>query len=85
MATALPCIDDFLPVNNLASLEQLARALTAVGTLRPVRKQRTCAPQVAAEPCQAAGPDEPARPRGGDADWQKIIAARLHAVGTRMG
>jgi len=85
MATALPCIDDFLPVNNLASLEQLARALTAVGTLRPVRKQRTCAPLVAAEPDGAESPSQPAKRRGGDADWQKIIAARLSAVGTRMG
>jgi uncharacterized protein len=83
MATALQCIDDFLPVNNLASLEQLARALSAVGSLRPVRKQRTCAPLVAPEPTEAL--PETAKPRGGDPDWQKIIAARLSAVGTRMG
>jgi hypothetical protein len=85
MATALPCIDDFLPVNNLASLEQLAQALTAVGTLRPVRKQRTCAPLVASEPGLADALSEAARPDGGDANWQKVLAARLPAVGTRMG
>lgn len=85
MATALPCIDDFLPVNNLASLEQLARTLSAVGDLRPVRKQRTCAPLVAAEPGEDGTPAGSARRRGGDPDWQKIIAARLSAVGTRMG
>ena len=85
MATALPCIDDFLPVNNLASLEQLAEALTAVGTLRPVRKQRTCAPLVASEPGADGTSSEPARPRGGDPDWRKIIATRLSAPGTRMG
>ncbi len=85
MATALPCIDDFLPVNNLASLEQLAQALTAVGGLRPVRKQRTCAPLVAGEPGAAEALSEPAGHRGGDPDWQKVLAARLSAVGTRMG
>jgi uncharacterized protein with von Willebrand factor type A (vWA) domain len=85
MATALPCIDDFLPVNNLTSLEQLARTLTAVGTLRPARKQRTCAPLVASEPAGGDSPSEPARRRGGDPDWQKIIATRLSAPGPRMG
>lgn len=45
MATAMPCVDDFLPVHNLASLEQLAEVLSSVATLRPVRKQRTCAPE----------------------------------------
>jgi len=37
---ALPYIDDFLPVHNLESLEQLARLLEQVGERRPVRAQR---------------------------------------------
>ncbi len=49
MATVMPCVDDFLPVHNLASLEQLAEVLSSVATVRPVRKQRTCAPEVAAD------------------------------------
>jgi uncharacterized protein with von Willebrand factor type A (vWA) domain len=40
MAVALPYVDDFLPVHNLASMEQLAQVLSSVTTLRPVRKQR---------------------------------------------
>jgi len=82
MATALPCIDDFLPVNNLNSLEQLARTLSGVGALRPVRKQRTRPPIVPAEEQAAA---EPEKRRGGEPDWKKIIEARLSAVGKRMG
>jgi hypothetical protein len=46
MATVMPCVDDFLPVHNLASLDQLAETLSSVATLRPVRKQRICAPEV---------------------------------------
>jgi hypothetical protein len=46
MATVMPCVDDFLAVHNLASLDQLAETLSAVASLRPVRKQRTCAPEV---------------------------------------
>jgi uncharacterized protein with von Willebrand factor type A (vWA) domain len=46
MATVMPCVDDFLPVHNLASLEQLAEVLSAVATQRPARKQRLCAPEV---------------------------------------
>lgn len=50
MATVMPCVDDFLPVHNLVSLEQLAEVLSAVATQRPVRKQRLCAPAVGEEP-----------------------------------
>lgn len=39
MAAALPYVDDFLPVHNLESLEQLAGTLSEVGSLRPTRKQ----------------------------------------------
>ena len=37
MQTALPYIDDFLPVHNLASLEDLARRLELVGSARAPR------------------------------------------------
>ncbi|MDQ4078874.1 MAG: VWA domain-containing protein [Chloroflexota bacterium] len=40
MAAALPFVDDFLPVHNLRSLEQLAEALGAITERRPERKQR---------------------------------------------
>jgi uncharacterized protein with von Willebrand factor type A (vWA) domain len=39
MQAALPHIDDFLPVNNLASLEQLGEKLSALGVRRPERRQ----------------------------------------------
>ena len=37
MQAALPCIDDFLPVHNLASLEALARHLNSLPAHRPAR------------------------------------------------
>ncbi|KPV48758.1 CoxE, partial [Kouleothrix aurantiaca] len=37
---ALPFVDDFLPVHNLLSLEQLGAKLSAVGERRPERRQR---------------------------------------------
>lgn len=40
MQAALPYIDDFLPVHNLASLEQLADHLTELEDRRPARRQR---------------------------------------------
>lgn len=39
MQAALPYCDDFLPANNLASLEALARLLVDVQTRRPARRQ----------------------------------------------
>jgi uncharacterized protein len=39
MQAALPHIDDFLPVHNLASLEELAQHLTRLGDRRAVRRQ----------------------------------------------
>ena len=39
MRTALPYVDDFLPVHNLASLEDLAQHLQKVSQKRPVRRQ----------------------------------------------
>ena len=40
MHTALPYIDDFLPVHNLASLEELGQHLQRIGKERPARRQR---------------------------------------------
>jgi uncharacterized protein with von Willebrand factor type A (vWA) domain len=37
---ALPYIDDFLPVHNLASLEQLGRLLQRLSEHRPLRRQQ---------------------------------------------
>ena len=37
--TALPYIDDFMPVHNLASLEELAEHLGGLSERRPQRKQ----------------------------------------------
>ena len=39
MRTALPFVDDFLPVHDLASLEDLARRLSALDRHRPARRQ----------------------------------------------
>ncbi len=50
MTVVMPCVDDFLPVHNLASLEQLAQTLSTVAVQRPARKQRLCAPEVQEEP-----------------------------------
>ncbi len=37
---ALPFVDDFLPVHNLVSLEQLGEKLSTIGERRPQRRQR---------------------------------------------
>ncbi len=39
MQAALPYIDDFMPIHNLASLEALAAHLSAIDDCRPVRRQ----------------------------------------------
>ncbi len=64
MATVMPCVDDFLPVHNLSSLEQLADVLSEVATQRPVRKQRLCAPEPEEEPrtAETLPGDRKARP-----------------------
>jgi uncharacterized protein with von Willebrand factor type A (vWA) domain len=36
---ALPYVDDFLPVHNLVSLEQLGEQLSRIGAVRPERRQ----------------------------------------------
>lgn len=43
MQAALPHIDDFLPVHNLVSLEQLAERLSTLSERRPERRQRPLA------------------------------------------
>jgi uncharacterized protein with von Willebrand factor type A (vWA) domain len=40
MQAALPYLDDFLPVHNLASLEDLARRLSALNQRPPARRQQ---------------------------------------------
>ncbi len=40
MQAALPFVDDFLPVHNIVSLEQLGQRLSAIGSGKPERKQR---------------------------------------------
>src|SRR5262245_30540951 len=40
MRAALPFVDDFLPVHNLISLEQLGERLSAISDRRPDRRQR---------------------------------------------
>ena len=39
MQAALPFVDDFLPVHDLASLEDLARRLERMDAHRPARRQ----------------------------------------------
>jgi uncharacterized protein with von Willebrand factor type A (vWA) domain len=40
MQAALPYADDFLPIHNLASLEDLARRLSELSQRAPVRRQQ---------------------------------------------
>ncbi len=44
MQAALPYIDDFMPVHNLASLEALAQHLSKIDDYRPVRRQHPILP-----------------------------------------
>ncbi len=48
MQAALPSIDDFLPVHNLASLEALARHLNDLPTHRPARRPAPLTPSLPA-------------------------------------
>ena len=43
MHAARPCIDDFLPVHNLASIEALGRHLNTLPAHRPARRQSVAA------------------------------------------
>ena len=40
MQAALPFVDDFLPIHNLSSVEDLARRLESLEDRRPIRKQQ---------------------------------------------
>jgi uncharacterized protein len=42
LSVALSFVDDFLPVHNLVSLEQLASTLSSLPTARPLRRQLPC-------------------------------------------
>lgn len=59
MQAALPFVDDFLPVHNLASLEQLARHLNQLSPRAPLRRQRSKTPNAV-----APATDPSAVPRG---------------------
>jgi uncharacterized protein len=48
MKTALPFIDDFLPVHNLDSLLSLGRLLSSIDDSRPVRSAEACHKRMAA-------------------------------------
>jgi hypothetical protein len=45
MQAALPYVDDFLPVHNLVSLEQLGERLSSLGERRPERRQSSIGTQ----------------------------------------
>jgi uncharacterized protein with von Willebrand factor type A (vWA) domain len=78
MATVMPCVDDFLPVNNLASLQQLAVVLSEVAAIRPVRKQRVCTPE-SEEPLPARpAPADRQRPAR-DPGWAERVRKRLES------
>jgi uncharacterized protein with von Willebrand factor type A (vWA) domain len=46
MQAALPHVDDFLPVHNLNSLEELGEKLSSIGSRKPERKQRPLQAQI---------------------------------------
>jgi uncharacterized protein with von Willebrand factor type A (vWA) domain len=84
MATVMPCVDDFLPVHNLASLEQLAEVLSSVAAIRPVRKQRVCMP----EDETPAREDTPVRDQplpDKDQEWVERVSKRLDVGPTLRG
>jgi uncharacterized protein with von Willebrand factor type A (vWA) domain len=87
MATVIPCVDDFLPVHNLASLEHLAEVLSLVAAIRPVRKQRVCSPELESLVREdMTSPVQPAPVR--DSSWPKRVQERLDfktSPGPRMG
>jgi hypothetical protein len=84
MATVMPCVDDFLPVHNLASLGQLAEVLSSVAAIRPVRKQRVCTPEDEA-PAQGDTPvtDRPQPDK--NQEWLDRVNKRLDVGPTLRG
>lgn len=87
MATVMPCVDDFLPVHNLASLEHLAEVLSLVAATRPVRKQRVCSPELESllrDDVTSAVQPGPVR----DSSWAERVKERLDfktSPGRRVG
>jgi uncharacterized protein with von Willebrand factor type A (vWA) domain len=72
MRTAMTYVDDFLPVHNLASLEQLAENLSTVAVERPLRKQHPRPP--------ACEPEEVEETAGLDqrvAEWYPFLKPYL--------
>ena len=57
MQAALPFIDDFLPVHNLASLDALARHLNALPARRPARRQTPARPVAPAATAARVAPE----------------------------
>jgi uncharacterized protein with von Willebrand factor type A (vWA) domain len=84
MATVMPCVDDFLPVHNLASLEQLAGVLSSVAAIRPVRKQRVCTPE-AEGPARDDRPPVDQPPPDKDRDWARRVSNRPDVGPTLRG
>lgn len=94
IALIMPCVDDFLPVHNLVSLERLAEVLSSVAATRSVRKQRVCSPELAepgisvpehgAPVTDEAEPDSTTPPpqRGPDRDstWAERVRQRLDST-----
>jgi uncharacterized protein with von Willebrand factor type A (vWA) domain len=87
MAMVMPCVDDFLPVHNLVSLEGLAEVLSTVADIRPVRRQRVCMQQPGAKESGAEAPLEaaPAERRAPerDAEWADRVRRRLQTIAPR--
>jgi hypothetical protein len=78
MATVMPCVDDFLPVHNLASLGQLAEVLSEVAAIRPVRKQRICTPE-SEEPLLIRKIRSDRQGPAGDPGWEERVRKRLES------
>ena len=57
MQAALPFVDDFLPVHNLASLDALARHLNALPARRPARRQAPVPPHGTAATAARGAPE----------------------------
>jgi uncharacterized protein with von Willebrand factor type A (vWA) domain len=82
MATVIPCLDDFLPIHSLASLEQLAELLSTVTAIRPVRKQRVCSPETESPKRDEEASTDPTEPNQ-DSSWAERISRHLDLKNTR--
>ena len=79
MATVMPCVDDFLPVHNLVSLDHLAVVLSSVAAIRPVRRQRIRPPDLETTEDRSTGTAAPGAPER-DPDWAERVRQRLDAA-----